>query len=185
MPHFCFGRLGPVLDLGEQLGFDPDALVRKVLGVGQRPSDQRLQALLEFGRRDLVEAMVDLAGVDEVVAPSPAEVNAVPFALVERKARDCQRLPLRAGLLDPVVAAPAGINAVANLRNDAFQADLAGVREHRGALDLEAFAELDFDQEEGQLPSFAPRRREGWVEVPKQEPRQGIVEQVEGRARSN
>jgi hypothetical protein len=50
---------------------------------------------------------------------------------------------LRAGLLDPVVAPAAGVDAVAHLGDDAFEPEVAGVREHLGALDLEALAELD------------------------------------------
>ena len=64
----------------------------------------------------------------------------LPF---ESETGDRQRLALRAGLLDPVVAAPRGIGAVANFRYDAFEAELAGVLEHRLAVDLEGFAELD------------------------------------------
>src|ERR1700756_4722831 len=87
--------------------------------------------------------MIDLAGIDQLVAPAPAEGHAVPLAFVERKARDGQRLALRAGLLHPVVAASGRVDTVADLRDDALQAELAGVREHRLAVDLEAFAELD------------------------------------------
>jgi hypothetical protein len=50
---------------------------------------------------------------------------------------------LRAGLLDPVIAAPGRIDAVADLRDDALQAYLAGVFEHRLAVVLEGLAELD------------------------------------------
>ncbi|KMS30280.1 hypothetical protein FE79_15045, partial [Staphylococcus aureus] len=95
------------------------------------------------GGGDLVEAMVDLAGVDQVVAFPPAKVDAVPFALVEREAGDSQRLALRAGLLHPIVAAAAGVHAIADFRDHTLQADLAGVREHLAAFNLEAFAELD------------------------------------------
>ena len=35
------------------------------------------------------------------------------------------------------------IGTVAHLRDDTFQTEFAGVREHLAALDLEAFAELD------------------------------------------
>jgi hypothetical protein len=65
----------------------------------------------------------------------------LPF--VEREAGDDQRLALRAGLLDPIVAAPFGIDAVADLRHHAFEAELAGMREHLATLELEALAELD------------------------------------------
>jgi hypothetical protein len=49
--------------------------------------------------------MIHLAGVDEIVASAPADVDAVPLAFVEREAGDGQRLALRAGPFHPVVAA--------------------------------------------------------------------------------
>ena len=50
---------------------------------------------------------------------------------------------LRAGLLDPVMSSATRVHAIANLRHDAFETELAGVREHLASLDLEAFTELD------------------------------------------
>jgi hypothetical protein len=47
--------------------------------------------------------VVNLAGIDEVVTLAAAEIDAVPFAFVERETGDGQGLPLRACLLDPVV----------------------------------------------------------------------------------
>jgi hypothetical protein len=59
--------------------------------------------------------VVDLAGIDQVRPLSPAEIDAVPILAVEREARDRQRLSLRAGLFDPLVAAAGSIPAVADL----------------------------------------------------------------------
>ena len=101
------------------------------------------QALPQVGGRDLVEAVVDLARVDEIAALAPADEEPVPLAPVQREAGDGQGLPLRAGLLHPVVASPGRIGAVPDLRHDAFQPDFACVREHFLAVDPEAFAELD------------------------------------------
>ena len=84
-----------------------------------------------------------LPRVDEIVALAPADEESVPLAAVEREAGDGQGLALRAGLLHPVVASSGRVDAVAHLRHHAFQADLACVREHFLAIDLEAFAELD------------------------------------------
>jgi hypothetical protein len=109
MPDFALRRLRPVLDLGEQFRFDPDALVRDPLRVRLRLVDQGPQALLQVGRGCLVEAIVDLAGIDEILALAPAEIDAVPLAFVEREPGDGQRLTLRAGFLDPFVAAPGRI----------------------------------------------------------------------------
>lgn len=68
MPHLALGRLCPVLDLSEQLWLDPDALVRDAPSVRLRFPDQRRQALAQLGGRGLVEAMVDLASVEQVAA---------------------------------------------------------------------------------------------------------------------
>jgi hypothetical protein len=83
-------RLRAVLDLGKELGLDPDALVRDPLRERLRLPDKRLQTLAQVGGRDLVEAVVDLAGVDQVVALSPFDVEAVPLRAVEREAGDGQ-----------------------------------------------------------------------------------------------
>src|ERR1700730_470504 len=130
MPDLSLGGLRAVLDLGKELGLDPDALVRDPFRIGLRLADKRLKTLPQVRGRDLVEAVVDLAGIDEVFALAPADVQPVPLSPIEGEAGDGQRLALRAGLLNPVVAAPRWISAVPDLRHDAFQADLARVREH-------------------------------------------------------
>ena len=93
MADFSLCRLRTVLDLREQLGFDPDAPVCDALGVRLCFPDQGLQSLLQIGGGSLVEAMVDLARVDEILALAPADIDAVPLPLVERETRDSQRLP--------------------------------------------------------------------------------------------
>jgi transposase-like protein len=93
MADFSLRRLRTVLDLREQLGFDPDAPVCDALGVRLCFPDQGLQSLLQIGGGSLVEAMVDLARVDEILALAPADIDAVPLPLVERETRDSQRLP--------------------------------------------------------------------------------------------
>ena len=56
---------------------------------------------------------------------------------------------------------PDRVGAVADLRDDAFQADLAGVREHLLAVDLEAFAELDVGAGDDLLQfGLAPEQRQ-------------------------
>ena len=72
-------RLRPVLDLGQKLRLDPDALMRDPLREGLRLPDQRLQSLAQVRGGDLVEAVVDLAGVDEVAALAPADVEPIPL----------------------------------------------------------------------------------------------------------
>ncbi|MEH2488564.1 hypothetical protein V1280_004503 [Bradyrhizobium sp. AZCC 2230] len=93
---------------------------------GLRLPDQRLQPLLQVGGGGLVVAMVDLAGVAQLAVLASAEVDTVSLTLVERETGDGQGLPLRAGLLHPIVAAAAHVSAVM----DALKSELAGVREH-------------------------------------------------------
>jgi hypothetical protein len=74
------------------------------LGVRLCLADERRQTLAQIGSRFGVEAVVDLAGIDEVLALAAGQVDAVPFLTVEGKAGDCQRLTLLAGFFDPDVA---------------------------------------------------------------------------------
>ena len=90
------------------------------------------------------QSRVDLAGIDQVAALAPGEIDAVPVFAVERKAGDGQRLALGAGLLDPIATAAGRIMAVADLGDDALKPFLAGVSKHLHPIDLEAFTELKF-----------------------------------------
>lgn len=90
------GRLRAILDLGQKLGFNPDALVADALGIGPGPSNEGFKPLLQISGRDLVEAVVDFAGVDQIVALAPADVEPVPLRTVECETDNGQRLPLRA-----------------------------------------------------------------------------------------
>jgi hypothetical protein len=65
--------------------------------------------------------MIDLAGIDEIVGLASADVEAIPLGAIQGEAGDRQLLPLRAGFLDPVVAADAGIIAVADIRHHVFE----------------------------------------------------------------
>jgi hypothetical protein len=80
--------------------------------------DQRRQALLQIGSGCLVEAVIDLTRIDQVLALSATDIDAVPFVAVEREACDHQRLPLHGGFLHPVVAPARGVGAVAHFRDD-------------------------------------------------------------------
>jgi hypothetical protein len=75
MPDLAFGGFHAVLDPGEQLRLDPDALVRDALRIGLCLPDQRRQALAQLGGRGLVEAVVDLAGIDEIAALAACEAR--------------------------------------------------------------------------------------------------------------
>jgi hypothetical protein len=59
--------------------------------------------------------VVDLAGIDQIVAVAAAEIDAVEIVAVEREAGKRQGLALCAGLLDPVVATPGTVAAVGDL----------------------------------------------------------------------
>jgi hypothetical protein len=66
--------------------------VRDLLGIGLGLADQRRQSLAQRCCGGLVEAEVDLTGIDQVLAPETADINAVPPVAVEREARDGQGL---------------------------------------------------------------------------------------------
>jgi hypothetical protein len=87
--------------------------------------------------------VVDLSGIDQLVALEAPDVEPVPFAAVEREPGDGQGFPLCTGLLDPLIGPSPWVDAVPDLRNDAFQAHLAGVRKHFRAIDFKGLAELD------------------------------------------
>jgi hypothetical protein len=108
MPELALGRLSAVLDLGVQLRLHPDSLVRDPLSVGLGLADQGREAPAQLGGRLLVEAVIDLAGRDQVIVLAAADIDAVPIVAVERKARDGQRLALGAGFLDPSRPRPDG-----------------------------------------------------------------------------
>src|SRR5207249_3269953 len=127
------GRLRAIFDFGAKLGFNPDALVADAFGIGLGLPDEGFKPLLRVGSRDLVEAVVDFAGVDQILALAPADVESVPLRTIECKTGNGQRLPLRAGLLDPVVRAARRIRAVPHFRDDAFETDFTGVRKHLAA----------------------------------------------------
>ena len=115
MPDLSLGRHCAILDLGQKLGFNPNALVADALGIGLGPSDEGFKPLLQIGGRDLVEAVVDFAGLDQIVALAPANVEPVPLRTIECETGNGQRLPLRTGLLDPVVRASRRIGAAPDL----------------------------------------------------------------------
>lgn len=92
MPDFPSADFRPVLDLCEQLRLHPEAACVRSASRRLRSADQRLQPFLQVGRRDLVEPVVHLARADQVVALSPAEIDAVPLSFVEGEVGDGQRL---------------------------------------------------------------------------------------------
>src|SRR4051794_30244248 len=111
--------------------------------VGLGFADQRCQATAQLLSGRPVEAVVDLASIDQVVPFSPTKIDTVPVVAVERKARDRQGLALGASLLHPIIAAAGIVFAVSHLGNNALKPDLAGVAVHFGPIDLETLAELD------------------------------------------
>src|SRR5258705_13437302 len=87
--------------------------------------------------------MVDFARIDPLFALAPAEIDAIPFFAAEREPGDGQRFTLGTCLFHPIVDATRDVLAVADLRDDALKASLAGVRVHLATIDLETLAELD------------------------------------------
>lgn len=160
MPDLSLGRLCAILDLGQELGFDPDPLVADALGIRLGLSVEGLQPLLQIGGRDLVKAVVNFACVDEIVTLAPPDIEPVPLRTIECKTGNRQRFPLHTGLLDSVVRSSRWIGAVTYFRDDAFEPELAGVREHFAAVDLETFTELDVGAVQDLLEfGLAPEQR--------------------------
>jgi hypothetical protein len=108
VPDLPLRRFCAVFDFREELGLDPNALAGYPLDVRLRLLDQRLQPVLQVRRRPLVEAVVDLAGVDEGVALAPADVEPVPLASVKPETCNRQGLTLRTRLLTQSLLRPAG-----------------------------------------------------------------------------
>ena len=53
-------------------------------------ADERRQMIAQIGGRLVVEAVVDLTGIDKVPALAAGQIDAVPFLTVEGKAGDGQ-----------------------------------------------------------------------------------------------
>jgi hypothetical protein len=85
-------------------GSTHNAPVRDLFGVGLGLTDQRSESGLQIPGGCAVEAMVDLAGIDQVLAFLPPDIDSVEFVFLQGEAGDRQRLALCAGLLDPVIA---------------------------------------------------------------------------------
>jgi hypothetical protein len=73
------------------------------LAVGLRLPNHRLELGLQFFGAVLIEPVVDLAGIDQLAALAPGQIQAIPFTAVERETSDRQRLALSAGFLDPII----------------------------------------------------------------------------------
>jgi hypothetical protein len=80
MPHLALGRFGSVLDLGQQLGLDPERLVCDRFAVGLGLADQRPRCRAVLGE-------VSLTAVGQVVAPGGLDAlqrPAMPLVMVRR-----------------------------------------------------------------------------------------------------
>jgi hypothetical protein len=88
VPDLAFGGLGPVFDLRKQRWLNPYAPVRNLLAVRLFFANQRLEPRLQVFGRHLVKAVVDLAGINQVVALEPSDVQPVEFVRLEGKACD-------------------------------------------------------------------------------------------------
>jgi hypothetical protein len=120
MADFAFRRLCAVFDLGEQRRLDPNAPVSDLFGVWLRFAVQWLQPRLQVLRRGGIEAVVDLAGINKILAPLPADVETVEAVVLEGEASDRQRFRLRTGDFEPVVRPTVRIATVPDLRDHAL-----------------------------------------------------------------
>ncbi len=131
---------GPLAEahLGHELGLHP---MRARGAGGARGERARLllearQALLEIAEHPVVESGPDLADVHEtpaLVDAAEQRADADPRAFGLGVATDHDLLLLETLDLEPLWAARAAVRRVAFLRHDAFQAELARVREEVGA----------------------------------------------------
>jgi hypothetical protein len=64
--------------------------------------------------------VIDLAGIDQVLAFSAGKIDAFEFAAIEGITSDRERLALRAGLFSSIMSSTGYIRAVADLRDHAF-----------------------------------------------------------------
>jgi hypothetical protein len=87
MAQLAFGRFRPVLDFGQQRRLDPDAAVCDLFGVGLRLPDQRFEPRLQILGRRFVEAVVDLAGLNQILSLVPPDIEAVETVLFECETR--------------------------------------------------------------------------------------------------
>ena len=126
VPHLSLSRLRPIFNLRIDLGLNPDTLVRDALGVRLGCTDQGHQTFAQIGGGLRIEAMVDLTGINQIGAFASADIDPVPLVAVQCEAGDGPCLALRAGFLDPVIAAAGRVAAVADLGDDALEPDLAG-----------------------------------------------------------
>lgn len=101
------------------------------LGVGLGLAGQRRQLLSEVSGRGLVEAMVDLAGVEQPIAFAPANIDA------------SQSLPSRAKPAIASVSRWPQVGAVGDFRDHSLTAELGSMGEQLGPVDLETLAELE------------------------------------------
>src|ERR1700760_2175623 len=103
MPDFAFGGFSAVFDLGEQFGLDPNSAMCDFFCERLSFADQRFKSFAQYLCRGLVEAVVDLAGINELLAFAAAQINAFPFAFFQSESCNRKRLTLAAGFLDPIV----------------------------------------------------------------------------------
>jgi hypothetical protein len=96
MPNFPLGRFRAVLDLRQERWLNPDRAMSDLLGIWWRLANQGLQPGLQLGGRHLIEAVVDLAGIDQPVAFQPANIDAVEFVFLQGETCNRQCLALRA-----------------------------------------------------------------------------------------
>src|ERR1700760_2343999 len=75
----------------------------------------------------IVEALLDLAGEDQLAVLDLAEIDAVKFAALIGEPHDGERLPMPTSRLDPSIVTTGSIAAVFALRHDPLQTEEAGL----------------------------------------------------------
>jgi hypothetical protein len=104
MANFPFRRFRPILDLGEQLGLDPDAAVGDALAERLGCADQRRETGAERLRALGDEAVVGLAGINQIGALASADVQPVPLVAIEGDVASAGSTKPGKGALAPIAA---------------------------------------------------------------------------------
>src|SRR5436305_9084964 len=108
-------------------------------------ADQRIEALAQFPRALFGVAAADLAGIEQLAALAPADIERGDLARVSAelfdKGYDRQRIALLALQLDPALLPAGAVRRVDALGHDAFQPEPTGRGEHLIAPRLDALDE--------------------------------------------
>ena len=106
---------GPILDLGKQGRLNPNTSVSNLLRERMRFAHERLESRLQIPLPMSIEAVVDLADINQFFSLLTRQIEPIEEAFLHREARNRQSFELSAGHLDPVVAPVGPLGAISDL----------------------------------------------------------------------